>query len=29
MTNDEMLKDVSIGSTIADGRKTEELKSVW
>jgi hypothetical protein len=28
MTNDQMLKDVSIGSTIADGRKTEELKAV-
>jgi hypothetical protein len=29
MTNDEILKNVSIGSTIADARKTEELKAVW
>jgi len=31
MTNDEILKNVSIGSTIADARKTEELKpvTVW
>lgn len=28
LTNDEILKNVSIGSTIADGRRTEELKSV-
>lgn len=28
LTNDEMLKQVSIGSTIADARKTEELKQV-
>jgi uncharacterized protein YjdB len=28
MTNDEILKNVSIGSTIADARKTEELKAV-
>ena len=28
MINDEILKNVSIGSTIADGRKTEELKPV-
>ena len=26
LTNDEMLKDVSIGSTINDGKRTEELK---
>jgi len=28
LTNDQMLKDVSIGSTIADGRKTDELVTV-
>ena len=28
LANDEILKNVSIGSTIADARKTEELKSV-
>ena len=28
LTNDQMIKDVSIGSTIADARKTEELVSV-
>lgn len=28
LTNDEILKNVSIGSTIADARRTEELKSV-
>jgi hypothetical protein len=28
LTNDQMLKDVSIGSTIADARKTEELVTV-
>lgn len=26
LTNDEILKNVSIGSTIADARRTEELK---
>ena len=29
MTNDQMLKDVSIGSTVADGRRTGELQTVW
>ena len=29
MTNDQMLKDVSIGSTVADGRRTGELQAVW
>ena len=29
LTNDEMLKDVSMGKTITDARRTEELKSVW
>lgn len=29
LTNDEILSNVSIGSTIADARRTEELKSVW
>lgn len=29
LTNDEILKTVSIGSTIADARKTEELKAIW
>jgi hypothetical protein len=24
-----MLKDVSMGKTITDARRTEELKSVW
>lgn len=28
LNNDELRKTVSIGSTIADGRKTEELKPV-
>jgi hypothetical protein len=28
LTNDQMLKDVSMGSTIADGKKTGELVSV-
>lgn len=28
LTNDEMLNQVSIGSTIADARKTEELQQV-
>lgn len=28
LTNDEILKTVSIGSTIADARKTEELKAI-
>ena len=28
LTNDEILKTVSIGSTIADARKTEELKPI-
>lgn len=28
LTNDEILNNVSIGSTIADARKTEELKAV-
>ena len=28
LTNDEILKNVSIGSTINDAKKTEELKQV-
>ena len=28
LTNDQMIKDVSMGSTIADGKKTGELVSV-
>lgn len=28
LSNDEIRKNVSIGSTIADARKTEELKAV-
>jgi hypothetical protein len=26
LTNDHLLKDVSVGTTIADGKRTEELK---
>jgi len=28
LTNDQLIKDVSMGSTIADGKKTGELVSV-
>ncbi len=29
LSNDEQLQRVSIGSTIADARRTEELTAVW